>query len=201
MKLVSVLAGSAGNQVLEWSELDSEIKTAGLKDVSGDACLSKQRSLTVSHRILLPLRICTLCIGYRKGSANSDLRLVNGNMRHNWRTGKSTHNGAALGFENKLASQLTASWMRRHQSPTSLRHHNVSRQLIIPGSHALTLFLCSDHFRYTKDTYNNPENVWTFVSVSPFMKYSKILLIEALGKRWFSAADRPRGSCLQKCNS
>jgi hypothetical protein len=26
-------AGMAGNQVLEWSDLDTEIKTAGLKDV------------------------------------------------------------------------------------------------------------------------------------------------------------------------
>ncbi len=36
------LAGVAGSQMLEWSELDSEIKTAGLKDVSGVACLSAQ---------------------------------------------------------------------------------------------------------------------------------------------------------------
>jgi hypothetical protein len=34
-ELTFVLAGMAGNQVLEWSDLDSEIKTAGLKDVSG----------------------------------------------------------------------------------------------------------------------------------------------------------------------
>jgi len=34
---MSVFPGMAGNQVLEWSDLDSEIKTAGLKDVSGDA--------------------------------------------------------------------------------------------------------------------------------------------------------------------
>jgi hypothetical protein len=27
-------AGTAGNQVLEWVDLDSEIKTVGLKDVS-----------------------------------------------------------------------------------------------------------------------------------------------------------------------
>ncbi len=36
-ELISVLAGMAGNQVLEWFDLDSEIKTAGLKDVSGGA--------------------------------------------------------------------------------------------------------------------------------------------------------------------
>jgi hypothetical protein len=34
-ELIFVLVGMAGNQVLEWSDLDSEIKTAGLKDVSG----------------------------------------------------------------------------------------------------------------------------------------------------------------------
>ena len=33
-ELIFVLAGMAGNQVLEWSDLDSEIKTAGLKNVS-----------------------------------------------------------------------------------------------------------------------------------------------------------------------
>lgn len=32
---ILVLVGLAGNQVLEWFDLDSEIKTAGLKDVSG----------------------------------------------------------------------------------------------------------------------------------------------------------------------
>jgi hypothetical protein len=39
-EFIFVLAGMAGNQVLEWSELDSEIKTAGLKDVSGISFLS-----------------------------------------------------------------------------------------------------------------------------------------------------------------
>jgi hypothetical protein len=39
-ELIFVLAGMAGNQVLEWSDLDSEIKTAGLKDVSGVSYLS-----------------------------------------------------------------------------------------------------------------------------------------------------------------
>jgi hypothetical protein len=32
---MSVFPGMAGNQALDWSQLDSEIKTAGLKDVSG----------------------------------------------------------------------------------------------------------------------------------------------------------------------
>lgn len=29
-----LIIGMAGNQVLEWADLDTEIKTAGLKDVS-----------------------------------------------------------------------------------------------------------------------------------------------------------------------
>lgn len=33
--LTTVFTGMAGAQVLEWVELDGEIKTAGLKDVSG----------------------------------------------------------------------------------------------------------------------------------------------------------------------
>jgi hypothetical protein len=39
-ELIFVLVGMAGNQVLEWPDLDSEIKTAGLKDVSGVSDLS-----------------------------------------------------------------------------------------------------------------------------------------------------------------
>ena len=41
---MSVLAGCAGGQVLEWDDLDSEIKTAGLKGVSG-GCLSLNTAL------------------------------------------------------------------------------------------------------------------------------------------------------------
>jgi hypothetical protein len=64
-ELIFVLVGMAGNQVLEWSDLDSEIKTAGLKDVSRVAKFLISQcgaSLTVSHRILLPLRTCTRCV-------------------------------------------------------------------------------------------------------------------------------------------
>ena len=39
-ELIFVFAGLAGNQVLEWHRLDSEIKTAGLKHVSGVSYLS-----------------------------------------------------------------------------------------------------------------------------------------------------------------
>jgi len=57
--LTAVFAGMAGAQVLEWLDLDDEIKTAGLKDVSG-WCLAF-RSLIVSNRIPLPLQTCTTC--------------------------------------------------------------------------------------------------------------------------------------------
>lgn len=38
----------AGNQVLEWTELDSEIKTAGLKNVCRVTSVRHHNSLTIS---------------------------------------------------------------------------------------------------------------------------------------------------------
>ncbi|KAF9467146.1 hypothetical protein BDZ94DRAFT_1249683 [Collybia nuda] len=84
--------GMAGNQVLEWADLDTEIKTAGVKED--------------------PL-------------APPDL-LVSGNFRHNWRTAWSFFN------EN------------------------------IPIAYVSELPLF--RFPYTKDTYNNPQNLWTFAA-------------------------------------
>jgi hypothetical protein len=37
---MSILAGCAGAQVLDWVNLDTEIKTAGLKNVSGEVLVS-----------------------------------------------------------------------------------------------------------------------------------------------------------------
>jgi hypothetical protein len=48
-ELIFVLAGMAGNQVLEWSDLDGEIKTAGLKEVSRVLVSQRGASLTVSQ--------------------------------------------------------------------------------------------------------------------------------------------------------
>ncbi|TFK75632.1 hypothetical protein BDN72DRAFT_448111 [Pluteus cervinus] len=84
--------GMAGNQVLEWVDLDNEIKTAGVKDD--------------------PL-------------APPDL-LVSGNFRHNWRT--------AYSYLDKS----------------------------LPIAYVSELPLL--HFPYTKDTYNNPQNLWTFAA-------------------------------------
>jgi hypothetical protein len=51
--------------------------------------------------MLLPLRTCTRCVCYGITTANcdNDFRLVNGNMRHNWRTGKSIRNSTASDFD------------------------------------------------------------------------------------------------------
>jgi len=84
--------GMAGNQVLEWADLDTEIKTAGLGND--------------------PL-------------APPDL-LVGGNFRVNWR--------AAWSF---LDEQKPIAYV---SEPAKFR------------------------FAYTADTYNNPQNLWTFVA-------------------------------------
>ncbi|KAF9256020.1 hypothetical protein L218DRAFT_882730 [Marasmius fiardii PR-910] len=82
--------GMAGNQVLEWADLDSEIKTAGVKDD--------------------PL-------------APPDL-LVSANFRHNWRTAWSFFD------ENTPIAYVSE--------------------------------LPKFRFAYTPETYNNPQNIWTF---------------------------------------
>ncbi|KAF9011868.1 hypothetical protein BDQ17DRAFT_793629 [Cyathus striatus] len=88
--------GMAGNQVLEWTDLDTEIKTAGVKND--------------------PL-------------APPDL-LVSGNFRHNWRTAWSFFD------ESKPIAYVS-----------ELPHFR---------------------FPYTKDTYNNPQNLWTFAASKLF---------------------------------
>ncbi|KAF9557813.1 hypothetical protein CPC08DRAFT_639808 [Agrocybe pediades] len=82
--------GMAGNQVLEWADLDTEIKSVGLKDD--------------------PL-------------APPDV-LVDVNFRHNWRTAWSFLD------ENRPIAYVSE--------------------------------LPQFRFPYTKDTYNNPQNLWTF---------------------------------------
>ncbi|KAF9261734.1 hypothetical protein L218DRAFT_980860 [Marasmius fiardii PR-910] len=82
--------GMAGNQVLEWVDLDTEIKTADMKDD--------------------PL-------------APPDL-LVSANFRHNWRT--------------------AWSWLDENRPIAYLSEHPKFR------------------FAYTAETYNNPQNLWTF---------------------------------------
>jgi len=88
--------GMAGNQVLEWADIDSEIKTAQLKND--------------------PL-------------APPDL-IINGNLRHNWRT--------AYSF---LEPSLPIAYVSER---ARLR------------------------FPYTNETYNNPQNLWTFAAKVAF---------------------------------
>ncbi|KZT22301.1 hypothetical protein NEOLEDRAFT_1138220 [Neolentinus lepideus HHB14362 ss-1] len=82
--------GMAGNQVLEWADIDTEVKTAGLKDD--------------------PL-------------APPDL-LVSGDLRHNWRTAWSYLD------ESRPIAYVS--------EPATYR------------------------YPYTKETYMNPQNLWTF---------------------------------------
>ncbi|KZS88924.1 hypothetical protein SISNIDRAFT_489768 [Sistotremastrum niveocremeum HHB9708] len=88
--------GMAGNQVLEWADLDSEVKTAHLK----------------SDPLAAP-----------------DL-VINGNFRHNWRI--------AWSFLDESRPIAYVS------EPAKFR------------------------FAYTKDTYNNPQNLWTFAAKQLF---------------------------------
>ncbi|KAI1787288.1 hypothetical protein LXA43DRAFT_717667 [Ganoderma leucocontextum] len=92
--------GMAGNQVLEWFDLDSEIKTANLKDD--------------------PL-------------APPDL-LVNANIRHNWRI--------AYSFLDE------ATPIEYKSEPARFR------------------------FPYTAETYNNPQNLWTYAASKLFSSKS-----------------------------
>ena len=46
--LMFAFAGMAGNQVLEWADLDTEIKTAGVKDVNEKCDLSHD---SLAHRL------------------------------------------------------------------------------------------------------------------------------------------------------
>lgn len=52
--IYAILVGVAGNQVLKWAELDSEIKTAELKNVSGNASFAFAVLRLLIARIGLP---------------------------------------------------------------------------------------------------------------------------------------------------
>jgi hypothetical protein len=160
-------------------------------------------SLNVPHRILLPLRTCTRCVCYGITAANcdNDFRLVDGNMRHNWRTGKSIRNCTASDFDKDC---LTAFSYLNENLPIAYVSEPSECMLAVDYTgftYTDTVFLYSDHFPYTKDTYNNPQQVWAFVSVTPFIASSNILLIEISGKRQFSATRKPRCSPFRTSDS
>ena len=56
--LIPIRIGMAGNQVLEWFDIDSEIKTANLKDVCTSHDSSGLNDADVTFRTHLPLPIC-----------------------------------------------------------------------------------------------------------------------------------------------
>ncbi len=78
------------------------------------------------------------------GAANcgNDFRLVNGNMRHNWRTGKSIQNTTAPDFDKAwLAAYSTID----ENTPIAYRSEQPQRMLAInyPRLYALTpVFFC-----------------------------------------------------------
>ncbi|PSR81756.1 hypothetical protein PHLCEN_2v6265 [Hermanssonia centrifuga] len=119
----------AGNQVLEWTDLDDEIKTAGVDSVSPHLPIFPRiRLYTVIYinRIHWPLPICKLISSVTEilNFTTPHERLVNSNMRHNWRTAWSFFNeNIPIAYKSELPQF---------------------------------------RFAYTKDTYNNPQNLWTF---------------------------------------
>jgi len=110
----------AGATVLEWATLDSEIKTAGLKDVGG--CSSSTRPTGLCSRIgsSCSSGFVWLAPVVEETRLTLVYRLVNANMRHNWRSGKSIRKVVTLGHSKPTALQLIASSMkirRSHMSP------------------------------------------------------------------------------------
>jgi len=113
-------------------------------------------------------------------------------MRHNWRTGKSIRNSTAPDFDKVYL----AAYSYLNENLPIAYVSEVSQCMLAVNytgfTYTDTVFLYSDRFPYTKDTYNRPQKVWTFVSVSPFITSSNILLIEVSAKRHFLATTRPR---------
>ena len=106
---IFVLAGMAGNQVLEWPDLDSEIKTAGLKDVSG---VSFPATRCFADRLtkdpLAPPDLYAICCyGITSSKCDNDFRLIQGNMRVNWRAGKSICSNTAADFDKVCLAALS----------------------------------------------------------------------------------------------
>jgi hypothetical protein len=112
-------------------------------------------------------------------------------MRHNWRTGKSIRNSTTSDFDKVCLAAY--SWDNLNL-PIAYVTEEVQCMLEVDYTgftYTDTVFLYSDRFPYTMDTYNSPQNVWTLVSVSPFITSSNILLMDVSAKRIFSATRRP----------
>jgi hypothetical protein len=123
-------------------------------------------------------------------------------MRHNWRSGKSIRYSTALDFDKVCLAAY--SWLDEN---LPIAYFSEQPQCMVAVdytgfTYTDTIFLYSDRFAYKKDTYNRPQKVWDFVSVSPPSISSwNILLIEVSAKRHFSAMSRPRCSLFRTSDS
>jgi hypothetical protein len=95
-------------------------------------------------------------------------------MRHNWRSGKSIRNRTASDFDKV---RLAAFSYINLNLPIAYVSEQPQCTLAVDYTgftYTDTVFLYSDRFPYTKDTYNRPQNVWAFVSVSSVITSSNI---------------------------
>jgi hypothetical protein len=136
------------------------------------------------------------CFGMTTANCDNDFRLVNGNMRHNWRSGKSIRNSTATDFDKACLAAFSYGNENLPIAYVSEQPQCILTIYYTGFTCADTVLLYLDRFAYTKETYNNPQKVWSFVSVSPFITSSNILLIEASANRHFSVTCRPRCSLL-----
>ena len=159
----------AGTQVLEWVNLDTEIKTAGLKDVSGvpfpqwpvhwPSRIGHPCSSRSVCAILFVEEIAYLSSIRHAGWSTLTCAIIGGPVML-------IHRSATIQF-SWWPHQLIASSTRTFRLHMSLSHHNVRKKLLcFETLRVLIHALDVDRFPYTMDTYNNPQNVWAFVWVS-----------------------------------
>jgi hypothetical protein len=129
------------------------------------------------------------CYGITTANCDNDFRLVN-----NWRAGKSIRNSTALDFDKVCLAAY--SWSNENLPITYVSELPPCMVAVdyTGFTYTDTIFLYSDRLAYTNETYNCPQKVWNFMSVSPFISSSNILLIEVSAKGQFSATSRPRCS-------
>jgi len=160
-----VLIGVAGGQVLGWTDLDNEIKTAKLKNVSGNASFVALRLLIAQNRN--SLRSCTTTVLILEDSA--DPPCAASSMRRCILIGEPVSRSVELQFRDfstRMVSQPIAGVISRHRSILNPINHRVYRDslLVKPCSCTLTP-PCLVRLNYTHQTYNNPQENWLYVSV------------------------------------
>ena len=142
MSIYAILVGTAGNQVLEWPELDSEIKTAELKNVSGNASFAAFRLLIAQHRI--SLRSCTSTVLVVENSA--DRPCIASSMRRCILIGGPVSRSVGFQFRDlstRMVSQPIAGSISRPRSILNTIHHSVCacNSLLVNRVHADTTLL------------------------------------------------------------